>query len=239
MGVGRIGADQDDRRRYVRPSRSPACRPTFQMSCSSRSRSASGRRGRRCSRHCRRWRRAAPRIFRRHPGKLRHFFRTVARFGDERRPIAELVPIAALAHEFLVDQTFGHDDVRQCREDRDIRARQQRQMIGRFDVRRPHQIDAARIDYDQLGALPAAASSSVTRTPDARRSDWRRSRSSRRYVRPNRSPACRPTFQMSCSSRSRSASGRRGRRCRHCCCRRWRAPVSAPGRFPRRCSATR
>ena len=41
------------------------------------------------------------------------------------------------------------------------------------------------------------------------------------------------------SGRSRSASGRRGRRCRRCCCRRRRAPASGRGRSPRWCSATR
>ena len=57
---------------------------------------------------------------------------------------------------------------------RDIGAGQQRQMIGRLDVRRPHHLGAARVDDDQLGALRAAASSCARRTPDARRPDWRR-----------------------------------------------------------------
>ena len=120
-------------------------------------------------------RRAADR-FRRHAGNLRHFFRAVARLGNERGPIAELVPVAALAHELFVDQAFGDDDMRQRGEDRDVGAGPQRQVIGRFDMRRAHEIDAARIDDDQLRALRAAASSCARRTPDARRSDWRRSR---------------------------------------------------------------
>ena len=51
----------------------------------------------------------------------------------------------------------------------------QRQVIVRLDMRRAHQVDAARIDDDQLGALRAAASSCARRTPDGRRSGWRRS----------------------------------------------------------------
>ena len=62
-------------------------------------------------------RRAADR-FRRHAGNLRHLFRAVARLGNERRPILKLVPVAALAHEVLVDQAFGDDDMRQRRENR-------------------------------------------------------------------------------------------------------------------------
>ena len=43
-------------------------------------------------------RRAADRL-RRHAGNLRDCLRAVARLGNERRPILELIPIAALANE--------------------------------------------------------------------------------------------------------------------------------------------
>ena len=92
--------------------------------------------------------------FRRHAGNLRHFFRAVARLGDESGPVAELVPVAALVHEFLVDQSLGDDDMRQRRENGDIGARPKRQVIGGFHMRRAHEIDAARIDHDQLRSGP-------------------------------------------------------------------------------------
>src|SRR5262245_22446037 len=46
---------------------------------------------------------------RRHRGNLRHRLGAVARVGDERRPILELIPVAALAHEGFIHQAFGHD----------------------------------------------------------------------------------------------------------------------------------
>ena len=45
----------------------------------------------------------------------------------------------------------------------------------------------------------------------------------------NRNPGCRPRCRRWSSGRSRSASGRRARRYRHCCCRSRRGPASAPG----------
>ncbi len=53
----------------------------------------------------------------------------------------------------FVDETFGHDHVRQRGEHGDVGARQQRQVMRGVDVRRAHHIDAARVDDDQLGAL--------------------------------------------------------------------------------------
>ena len=98
----------------------------------------------------------------------------VARLGDELRPVLELVAVAALATKASFDQPFGHDDVRQRVEHRDVGAGPQLQVVVGLDVRRAHQVDAARIDDDQLGALRAAAASSARRTPDGRRSGWRR-----------------------------------------------------------------
>ncbi len=43
--------------------------------------------------------------------------------------------------------------MREGGDDRDIRAGLQRQMIVRLDMRRAHEVDAARIDDDELGAL--------------------------------------------------------------------------------------
>ena len=89
----------------------------------------------------------------RNAGQFCDRLRAVALLGDERRPILELVPVAALAHEGFVHQPLGDDDVRQRREYRDVGAGEQRQVIGGLDVRRAHEIDAARIDDDELRAL--------------------------------------------------------------------------------------
>ncbi len=77
----------------------------------------------------------------------------VALLGTEGGPVLELVPVAAFAHEFLVDETLGDDHMRHRRHDGDVCAGLQRQMIIGLDMRRAHQVDAARIDDDQLGAL--------------------------------------------------------------------------------------
>ena len=67
-------------------------------------------------------------------------------------------------------QAFGDDHMGQRGQHRDVGAGLQRQVIGGLDMRRAHQIDAARIDDDQLRALRAGASSCARRTPDVRRS---------------------------------------------------------------------
>ena len=148
------------------------------------------------------------------------FLRAVLRLGDEGRPVLELRPVAALADEGLVEQALGDDDMRQRGQHRDIGAGPQRQVM-----RAPRHARSARC---RCGA-------------DRARSAWRPARrrffmprgedrmavgrvgadhhDRRRYARPSRSPACRPRCRRSGRGRSRSASGRRGRRCRHCCCR--------------------
>ena len=78
--------------------------------------------------------------------------------------------VAALADEGLVDQAFGDDDVRQRGEHGDVGAGLQRQVIVRLDMRRAHQVDAARIDDDQLRALAQALLHAARRTPGGRRS---------------------------------------------------------------------
>ena len=113
-------------------------------------------------------------FLRRHAGKLFDFLRAVLRLGNEGRPVLELRPVAAFADEFFVEQPFGDDDMRQRRHHGDIGAGLQRQVILRLDMRRAHDVGAARIDDDQLGALASAASSAARRTPGGRRSGWRR-----------------------------------------------------------------
>ena len=66
------------------------------------------------------------------------------------------------------------DHMRERVDDGDVRARPQREMMVRLDMRRAHEVDAARDRRRSASRPRAAASSSARRTPDARRSDWRR-----------------------------------------------------------------
>ncbi|MNE97386.1 hypothetical protein D3C80_1957220 [compost metagenome] len=75
------------------------------------------------------------------------------RFGHEGGPVLEFRPVATLADEGFVEQTFGNDDVGKGCQHRNIRSGLQRQMERRLQMRRANEIDAARIDDDQLGAL--------------------------------------------------------------------------------------
>ena len=54
----------------------------------------------------------------------------VARLGDEGRPVLELVPVAALADEGLVDEALGDDDMRHRGQHRDVGAGPQRQVMA-------------------------------------------------------------------------------------------------------------
>ena len=83
---------------------------------------------------------------------LFHGFGRILRLGDECGPLLELGPVAALAHEVFVDQAFCDDDVRHRGQQGDVGARLQRQMVVGFDVGRAHEIGAARIGDDELGA---------------------------------------------------------------------------------------
>ena len=97
-----------------------------------------------------------------------------SRHGDERGPVLELRPVAALADERFVEQAFGDDDMRQRRDDGDIGAGLQRQMIvpPRHAPSAPCRCGA---DRARSAWRPgAAASSAARRTPDAPRPDWRR-----------------------------------------------------------------
>ncbi len=69
---------------------------------------------------------------------------------DKPRPGLEFVEVAAFADIGFVDQAFGDDHMGQGHDQRDIGSRLQGQMIGRLDMRRAHQVDAARIGDDQF-----------------------------------------------------------------------------------------
>ncbi len=70
---------------------------------------------------------------------------------------------------------FGHDDMRHRVQHGDIGAGSDRQVIRSLDMRRAHQVDPPRVDRRSASPLHATASSCARRTPDARRSGWRRS----------------------------------------------------------------
>ena len=78
-------------------------------------------------------------------------FGRVVRLGDERRPVLELAPVAALADEGFIREAFGDDDVRDRREHGDIGAGHQGQMVLRLDMGGAHDVGAARINHDQSG----------------------------------------------------------------------------------------
>ena len=103
------------------------------------------------------YRRAAPRTSSAGTPVMRlDRFRRIARLRDERLPLLVRLALAALGDVLLLRQPFGDDDVRQRIDDGDVRARTQRQVIVRLDVRRLHDARRARIDDDQLRALAQA-----------------------------------------------------------------------------------
>ena len=93
----------------------------------------------------------------RHAGDRLGGFRRIAQGGDEVAPFAERIELATRADVFLLDQAFGHHDVRERVDDRDVGARAQLQVMGGRDVGRAYQADDARIDDDQLRALTQPA----------------------------------------------------------------------------------
>jgi hypothetical protein len=93
---------------------------------------------------------------RRHAGRLLDRLGAVALVADEARPVGELVELATLAHEGLVDQAFGHHHTGKRVQRRDVGAGPERQVIGRLDMGHAHEIDPARVDHDQLRALAQA-----------------------------------------------------------------------------------
>ena len=82
-----------------------------------------------------------------------HGFRRALVLCDEGGPVLELGPVATLLDEGLVHQTFGDDHMGDRRQHGDIGAGLQWQMDIGLHMGRAHEIDAARIDDDQLGAL--------------------------------------------------------------------------------------
>ena len=150
----------------------------------------------------------------------------------------ELVQSQRSRTNALVHQPFGDDDMRQRRQHRDIGAGPQRQVVRGLDMRRAHQ--SIRRGSTTI-SLRALAQPLLHARGEHRMAVGRIGADHHDHVglldRVEILRAGRRAERLS-SGRSRSASGRRGRRCRRCCCRSRRGPASAPGRFPRWCSAT-
>ena len=92
----------------------------------------------------------------RNAGQQGHRFRRILRLADEFGVVLEFIPIAAVLDELFVEQTFGHDHMRQSGDDGDVGAGGQGKVMFGLDMRAFHHLGAARIDHDQLGALAQA-----------------------------------------------------------------------------------
>jgi hypothetical protein len=82
---------------------------------------------------------------------------------------AQGLRVAAFGDVGLVQQPFGDDHMGQRRDHGHIGAGAQLQVIVGLDVGRLDQIDAARVDHDQLGARAQARFSCASQTPGGRR----------------------------------------------------------------------
>ena len=91
-----------------------------------------------------------------HARDVGHGLGRVLGLRDEIAPALERRRLATLGHEGLVHQAFGHDNMGDGIDQRDVGARTQLQVVVRLHVRRAHQVDGARVGHDQLGALTQA-----------------------------------------------------------------------------------
>jgi hypothetical protein len=94
--------------------------------------------------------RRSPHLFCRNAGQQLHSFGRVVGAAYELGVVLELVPIAAVADEGFVKQTFGHNHMRQRRHYGDVGAGGQREVMGCLDMRAVDHFGPARIDHDQL-----------------------------------------------------------------------------------------
>ena len=107
-------------------------------------------------------------LFRRNTGQKLHGLGGVVGLADKFGVVLEFIPIAAVADEAFVKQTFGHNDMRQRRDNGDVGAGRQRKVVCRLDMRAFHHFGPARIDHYQLGTfaqplLQAAGKDGVAR----------------------------------------------------------------------------
>ena len=155
-------------------------------------------------------------------GQRRRRLWAVARVGDEAGPALERLPFAAFAGVGLVDQALRDDDMGEGVQQGDVGAGQEGEMVVGLDVGRADQVDAAGVGDDQAGAgaeplLHAGGEDRVAvRGVGADDQDHVGMVDAGEVL--GAGGGCRAWS----SNRSRWASGRRGRRCRRCCCRRRR-----------------
>ena len=185
---------------------------------------------------CRRWRRAGRRreIGRRHAGdRLGRLGRSFRGFG-----VAPAVELAGRSARDVASSTSPSVTMTWASALIDATLVPGGAAGGSPPRRGPaHQVDLPRVDDDQLGALAQAPFIRLAKTgwPSVGLAPMTRMTSASR----RRSKVLGAGRGAEASSgRSRSANGRRGRRCRRCCCRSRRGSASAPGRSPRWCSAT-
>ena len=93
----------------------------------------------------------------RHAGELLGGLGRILFSRDEARPRLEIVEVAAFAHECLVHQALGDDDMGQRIDEGDVGAGLELQVVGGADVRRLHEVDAARIGDDECSPLAQTA----------------------------------------------------------------------------------
>ena len=92
----------------------------------------------------------------RHAGDRLHRFGRVLRILDELLPAGEGFLVATRSDEAAVGHALGDDDVRHRVEHGDVGAGTQLQMVVGLDVRRAHDVGAARIDDDEARAFTQA-----------------------------------------------------------------------------------
>ena len=90
-------------------------------------------------------------------------------------PVGKRVFFASLSDERSVDQSFGDDHVRERVDDGDVGSWPQLKVLLRLDVRRPHEVDATRIDDDQFCAFSEALLHTRCEDGVRRQLGWRRS----------------------------------------------------------------
>ena len=80
-------------------------------------------------------------------------FRRILRLRDKVTPLGEGCRVTPFRHEVVVHQPFGDDDMCHRVDHGDVGAGPEGPVIGRLNVRGAYEIDTARIDDNELGAL--------------------------------------------------------------------------------------
>ena len=88
-----------------------------------------------------------------HARDVRDGFGRIVRVADELFPELERCGVTALRHKRAIVQAFGHNDVCQSIDHRDICPRSQLNMMFRLDLRRLNQFNFTRVNHDQACTL--------------------------------------------------------------------------------------